>query len=214
MWRALSVCVLVACGDPLLDGHDPGPPTLVLDTRVLGLDPTDDNRPAAAAVVWTTPIDAAATYERQPVTLVPADVGDFQLQVFGAPGSESRALFGPAPGAGDTRVGALALGFMAVLDEGPSGEVDERDLDAMVRGASADHYLLWVHEPTVVAPWVRDLVINPDALTEGMNLVIGLCRPGRPSQLLVVPPERVTITARDDIVAGACLDVFWGDWRR
>ena len=148
----------------------------------------------------------ATTYERQAVTLVPADVGDFQLQVFGEPALDG-TLFG------DERAAALALGLLAVLDEGPSGPVDEDDLDATVRGASADHYLLWVHDAAVVAPLVRDLVINPGALTEGMNLAIGFCRPGRPSQLLIVPPERITITARDDIVAGACLDVFWGDWR-
>ncbi len=202
----LASWALLGCGDPLLDGHDPGPPTLVLDTRVQGLDPTDDNRPAGAAVIWTTPLVEATTYERQAVTLVPADVGDFQLQVFGEPALDG-TLFG------DERAAALALGLLAVLDEGPSGPVDEDDLDATVRGASADHYLLWVHDAAVVAPFVRDLVINPGALTEGMNLAIGFCRPGRPSQLLIVPPERITITARDDIVAGACLDVFWGDWR-
>ena len=185
----------------------------MLEGRILGLDPTDANRPASAALIWTSPMAPVDRFDRHEVTLVPDDVGDFQLQIFGRPDrSIVETLDPPADLAADPPTAALA--FLAVLDGDTLAPfLSGSQLRDAVRGASGDHYVLWVHRPAAARAALSELVLNPDALAEGMNLVLGFCRPGRDSQLLVVPPERVSVVGLGEIRRGGCIDVFWGDWR-
>lgn len=208
---SIAAALATGCGDPLLDGGDPGPPSIVLEGRILGLDPSDANRPATAALIWTTPFEVPEVFEQQAVTLVADDVGAFQLQVFGRP--DRRTVEPLETLEADADPPAIALGFLAVLDGEQFPFMRADDLSDTVRGAASDHYLLWVHRPDAARAALTDLVLNPDELAEGLNLVLGLCRPGRESQLLVVPPERIAVLSLSETKPGTCLDVFWGDWR-
>lgn len=184
------------CGDALVDGDDPGPPELVLEGRIAALDPNEGNQSTAAALIWTPLVpDSQERFERDAVAWVPDDVGAFQLQVFGGPDGA-----------------ATSIAFLAVLEGGDGGRtIDAETLAAEVRGAAVTHYFLSVRD--LADPALAGVVLNPEALVEGVNLVVGLCRPGRASQLVAVPPERITVTALSEIAEGACLDAFFGPWR-
>ena len=103
---AVALGSIAGCGDPLVDGDDPGPPQLVLEGRIAGLDPNEGNQATSAALIWAPlpGVPDPPVFEREAVAFVPDEVGAFQLQVFEGP-----AIHG------------AAVAFLAVLEGGDGG---------------------------------------------------------------------------------------------
>lgn len=196
-----------ACGDPLTDGGWPGTPDLVVRGTSVPLEPGVDAE-LALALVWAPVGPDVAPPPRFPVARgevdADADFGSFELALYAAPPGVD--ALDPSP-----RVGLLTV--LAVPPTGLGRDLAPGDLAAMARAVSADHYLVWVADAEAGRAAMGATLMNPIALVDGYNLAVGVCRPGRPSQLLVVPPERLAIVAVADAEPGGCLDVFWGPWR-
>lgn len=193
--------MMAACGDPLTDGDWLGTPELIVRGTTASL-PSEVEASLELVIVWST-VDRPDTF---PTTFADvgsdSDFGAFELALYDAP-----------PGVAADTIGVGLLTVLAVPPSGLAATLDSTALGEHARGVSSEHYVLFVPD---ASRWQGDPdgpVLNPIALVDGYNLAVGVCRPGRPSQLLVVPPERVQLVRVDEAEPGQCLDVFWGAWR-
>ncbi|PKN59286.1 MAG: hypothetical protein CVU56_01085 [Deltaproteobacteria bacterium HGW-Deltaproteobacteria-14] len=213
---ALALILLpfaTGCGDALTDGDWRGLPTFVLRGAIHAVDGPEWGGELAPALVWAPLSGAPDAFAVQPISFASADFAAFEAQVHGAPPAASLEAF-PAAGDGASASARVAVALLVVLeDDGQAGPLTGDDLYGAARGVAADHYVLWVDGADRLRDRVGAHVLNPIALRDGYNLAVGLCRPGRPSQLMVVPSERIGVVARSEAPAGACLDVYWGAWR-
>ncbi|TNF23649.1 MAG: hypothetical protein EP329_26970 [Deltaproteobacteria bacterium] len=204
----------VGCGDALTDGDWRGLPTLVLRGAIHAVDAPEWGGELAPALIWTPLSAPAERFPVQPLAFADTDFAAFEARIHGTPPPAALEVWGDADDA-DEAPPRIGVALLAVLEDDDVGEdLDADALDRTARGVAADHYLLWVEGADRLRDQVGEHILNPIALEDGFNLAVGLCRPGRPSQLMVVPSERVGVVARSEAPAGACLDVYWGAWRR
>ncbi|MBL8784593.1 MAG: hypothetical protein JNJ59_06840 [Deltaproteobacteria bacterium] len=209
-WGAIAMGVAVTVGacDPLAEGDWRGAPQMIVRLEVGALPIPRPDELRTLAIVWTS---LGGPTDRQSFELPqaePQSFGGVELRLHASTAMRNVAQVGAAaPKAG------VAIGFPLVR----LGDVSEPlDLDDGVIAVSDDHYLVWAEDadraraaggPAMAA------ILNPIALEDGFNLAVGVCREGRPSQVLIVPPERVALVPVETVRAGSCLDVFWGAWR-
>ncbi|MFO0745968.1 MAG: hypothetical protein U1F43_09875 [Myxococcota bacterium] len=208
----LGACLaLAACGDPLTEGDWRGTPAMVIRGGTVPL-PPEAAADLELALVWAPLADAEAAAPPDGATfpVVAGDVasdrdfGAFELALHDAPPESVRGA------EGELSVALLTvLAVPGALPDAVSGATRGE----LARGVSDDHYVVWARDAAAARAAGTPAILNPIALADGYNLAVGVCRPGRPSQLLVVPPERVSIIAVAEAKAGDCLDVFWGAWR-
>jgi hypothetical protein len=171
------------------------------------LAPSADEVKLGLALVWTPLGAEGGTLDIESVRVERhVALGEFELEVRAAPASD--LLAGDVP---------VAVAMFAVVDVSEAAEASEvgtaQALRAIVHGVSEDHYLIYVPDADGARAALAPFIANPIAVRDGFNLAVGLCRAGRPSQLLVVSPEAIAVASPDEARAGACIDVFWGAWR-
>jgi|GEM_PF-2469900 len=197
------------CGDALTDGDWRGLPTLILRGAIHAVDAPEWGGELTPTLVWTPLSAPVERFPAQPLDLADTDFASFEARVHGAPPAAALETWEAPEGAA-----RVAVALLVVLEDDELGaDIDADELDASARGVAADHYLIWVDGAERLRHEAFAPVLNPIALEDGFNLAIGLCRPGRPSQLMIVPSERVGVVARSEAAPGACLDVYWGPWR-
>lgn len=198
---------LLAC-DPLVEGDWRGVPQMIVRLEVGSLPSPRPDEVRTIAIAWTSLGGPSDRLSFELPQAEPQPFGGVELRLHAGPSVRNVAQVG----AGVTKAG-VAIGFPFVR----IGEDTEAPaLDEDVIAVSDDHYLVWAEDADVaraVGGPAMDAILNPIALEDGFNLAVGVCREGRPSQVLIVPPERVALVPVETVRAGSCLDVFWGAWR-
>lgn len=213
-WRRVCVYVALAAAasdgvacDPLTEGGWDGTPAMVVRGFLRTLAPSGDDVKLGLALVWTPLGEDHGVLDIESVQVGRnAELGEFELALRTAPAPDLLA--------GDVSV---AVAMFAVVDLNEAAEASAagtaQALRAIVHGVSEDHYLVYVPDADGARAALTPFIANPIAVRDGFNLAVGLCREGRPSQLLVVSPEQIVVASPDEARAGACIDVFWGAWR-